>query len=514
MRLKNLLLIVVLISGICLQINAQRTDKDLVEDLDAYFEKALSDWNVPGMAIGIVKDNKLIMAEGYGIRQLGLKHKVDENTVFPIASNTKAFTAATLAFLVAEGKVDWDDKVRKHLPYFELYNPYVSNNMTIRDLLSHRSGLKTFSGDLIWYGTTYSREEVVKRAKFLKPEFGFREYFGYQNIMFIAAGEIVSAVSGKTWDEYLNEKIFDPLNMTSSVTSTSYFDRMDNVAMPHTERDDKVVSIPHSNWDNIGGAGAINSNVLDMANWLKFQLNRGSFEGKELIPAGILTETWKPHTLQGVSTFSRQLWPTTHFKAYALGWGTSDYHGRKIISHSGGYDGIISYSCIVPEENLGFVILTNKNSSLYYPLYYKILDSFLSDDDTDWSAKFLEFNQRNNAGKEQGKNAKEEARVKGTETSLKLEDYCGTYGGKVYGNVEVKLIEDHLEVYFIPSPIFTGKLNHYHFDTFTIKLKDVPSLPEGTARFILDEKGKPQQLVIDIPNPDFYFTELDLYKLD
>jgi len=184
--------------------------------LDNYFAKALNDWEVPGMAIGIVKDDKVVLASGYGFCELGKDKLVDANTVFPIASNTKAFTATALAFLVDEGRISWEDKVRTHLPYFELYDPYVSNNMTIRDLLSHRSGLKTFSGDLVWYGTTYSREEVVKRARFLKQEYGFREHFGYQNIMFIAAGEVVPAVTGTSWDDFLKQRIFSPLEMNST----------------------------------------------------------------------------------------------------------------------------------------------------------------------------------------------------------------------------------------------------------------------------------------------------------
>lgn len=485
-----------------------------LEELSSYFEKALNDWDVPGMAIGIVKNNQLVLAKGYGFRQIGLPAKVDEHTMFPIASNTKAFTATAIAMLVADGKLNFDDKVRKYLPYFELYDPYVSDNMTIRDLLSHRSGLKTFSGDLLWYGTTYSREEVIKRARFLKQEYGFREHFGYQNIMFIAAGEIVPAVTGTSWDDFLKERIFEPLNMKSTVTSTSYFAKMDNVAMPHTESEGKVISIPHSNWDNIGGAGAINSNITDMANWLKFQINKGNFGDSALIPANILTETWKPNTPQAVSSFSNRAWPSTHFKAYAMGWGTFDYHGRQIVSHSGGYDGIISYSCVVPEEQLGFVILTNKNSSLYYPLIYKILDTYLSNDTTDWSEMFLGFNKYSDENAAKAIAEKEENRVKKTKPSLKLMDYCGTYGGEMYGNVEVKLVDKKLEVFFVPTPVFVGKLDHYHFDTFNIRLKDVPSLPEGTARFVLDEKGKPAQLVIDIPNPDFYFTELELYKID
>ncbi|MCF8371885.1 MAG: serine hydrolase [Bacteroidales bacterium] len=480
--------------------------------LDVYFQKALADWEVPGMAIGIVKNDTLIFAKGYGVREIGKPEKVDANSMFAIASNTKSFTSAAIAILVEEGKLSWDDKVIKYLPYFELYDPWVTANMTIRDLLCHRSGLETFSGDLVWYGTTYSREEVVKRAKYLEPAYPFRTHFGYQNIMFIAAGEIVSKVSGMTWDEFLKERFFSPLEMNRTTTTINDFARLGNVAMPHTSDQGKTISIPYMNWDNIGGAGAINSCVNDVSKWLMLQLNKGTFNGKEIFNKESSHEMWTPHTIQDVSLGAERVWPSTHFKSYGLGWSLFDYHGRKIVGHGGGYDGVLSYTCMVPEENLGFVILTNKNSTLYYSLIYKILDTFLSDDKTDWSGKFLARTKTMEKMGEEEKLKKEEARIKKTKPSLDLIDYTGTYTSELYGDVEVKLENKKLMLYFIPTPDFVGVLGLWHFDTFSIKLKNTPSLPEGTAQFILNEKGKAHELRIDIPNPDFYFTELKLFK--
>ena len=498
-------------AGCSINGNAQRPSPSL-DSLDAYFEKALSDWEVPGMAIGIVKGDELIFAKGYGVREIGKPEKVDANSMFAIASNTKAFTASAIAILVEEGTLNWDDKVIKFLPYFELYDPWVTANMTIRDLLCHRSGLKTFSGDLVWYGTNYSREEVVKRAKYLEPVYDFRTHFGYQNILFIAAGEIVSNVSGMTYDEFLAKKIFDPLKMERTTTTINDFEKLGNVAQPHTMDDGETVSIPYMNWDNIGGAGNINSCVNDVAKWLMLNLDMGEYAGQKIFSPESANEMWTTHTVQGVSLGAQRVWPSTHFKGYGLGWGLMDYHGRKVVSHSGGYDGVISYTCLVPEEDLGFVILTNKNSSLYYSLFYKILDAFLSNESTDWSEKFLTRTKAMDSMKEDEKKEKEAARIKKTKPSLKLDDYVGIYSSELYGDVEVKLEDKSLVVYFVPTPEFVGPLEHWHFDTFSIKLKNTPSLPQGTAQFILNEKGQVNELRIDIPNPDFYFTELKLFK--
>ena len=230
----------------------------IISKVDQYIQKSKDDWKVPGVAIGIIKNDSLVFAKGYGLRRIDKKDKVDENTLYGIASNSKAFTAAAIAILVDEGKVKWDDPVKKHLPYFELYDPYVSNNMTIRDLLCHRSGLKTFSGDLIWYGSNYSRKEVVQRAKYLKPSYGFRSHYGYSNIMYLTAGLVIEAVSGKTWDEFIKERIFIPLGMNNSNTSESVIVKQDNYAMPHITYKEEIIPYNYVKWDNIAPAGAMN----------------------------------------------------------------------------------------------------------------------------------------------------------------------------------------------------------------------------------------------------------------
>ncbi|HPF64434.1 serine hydrolase [Lentimicrobium sp.] len=481
-------------------------------ELDKYFAKALEKWKVPGMSVGIIKDNKVFLLKGYGVRESGKMGLVDENTMFAVASNTKSFTATALGMLVDEGKISWDDKVIDHLPWFRMYDPYVTMNTTIRDLLTHRSGLKTFSGDLIWYGSSHSREEVVKRAANLKPAHGFRTEYGYSNIMYLAAGLIIEKVSGISWDDFVSQRIFEPLGMTSSNTSITGLDLNGNTAFPHNDSDDQVIPIKYLNWDNIGPAGSINSTASDMLRWLRFQLESGKVNDKTLISEKTLRELWSPQIVQKVSPFSQKIWPSTHFKSYGMGWSLMDYHGKKIISHSGGYDGFISFSAFVPEANLGYVILTNKNSSLYLPLSYRILDYFLSDEQTDWSEKFYDLIEQGNAADKKQNEEDIAGRIAGTSPTLSLSQYCGTYTSEIYGEAEIQLRNDQLYLIFKHTPIFHSPLLHWHYNTFSLKFPDVPSLPEGKAAFILNKDHEVERMLIDVPNPDFDFTELEFIR--
>lgn len=498
---------------ISFNIGAQnKSYKKELKELQEYYEQSIQDWEVPGMAIAIVKDGETIFAKGFGVKNINTQEPVDSKTMFPIASNSKAFTAASLAILVDEGKISWDDKVVDYLPWFKLYDPYVTENMTIRDLLTHRSGLETFSGDLLWYGSNYSREEIIRRARFLKPVYGFREHFGYSNIMYVAAGEIIPAVTGQSWDDFVKIHFFDPLQMNRTITTTNDLIKFENYATPHTDFEEQVIAIEYLNWDNVAPAGAIISSVEDVSQWLKLQLNHGIWEEDTIFTPQRSREMWSQNTVLGVSGFSERTWPSTFFKSYGLGWSLSNYLGHKIVGHSGGYDGMISYTCMVPDENLGFVILTNKNSSLYYPLMYKTLDVFLNGGDEDWSMFLLELMAQRKAGDEKQKEEKLKNKIENTKPSLELAAYTGNYGGELYGDANVELENDELLVQFVPSPKFRGKLKHLHFDTFEITFTEFPSLPPGTCNFIINAEGKVCEMKIDVPNPDFDFTELEFKK--
>lgn len=506
-------LLVILLMTINLNASAQSIKKP-IESLDEYYAKALTDWNVPGMAIAIVRNDSVLLSRGYGVLEVNKPEKVNNKTLFAIASNTKAFTAAALAILVDEGKIKWDDQVIKYIPWFQLYDPYVTQNMKIRDLLSHRSGLATFSGDLLWFGSNYSRQEVIRRARFLKPIYGFREHFGYSNIMYLTAGEIVHAVTGISWDQFVNDRIFVPLGMTRTNTSIKSLKVVGNVAECHTDSAGKVIRIPYLDWDNIGPAGSINSCVSDLAKWVKLQLNNGMVGNTMIFSKAVNHEMWSPQTIQTVSAASSIMNPSTHFKAYGFGWGMNDYLGLEIEAHSGGYDGMTSYTCLVPEKKLGFVILTNKNSSLFLPLVYRTLDALLGGVETDWSKIYLANAKKAADNAAQLKIADEKARVLNTHPSLDLSAYAGRYSGELYGSATVELKNGDLEVSFVPSPNFTATLKHWHYDTFTVLFEKFPSLPQGKVNFIINAEGKVEEMRVNVPNPDFDFTELKFRKIN
>ncbi len=493
-----------------ISLNAQIGQK--TADLDAYFQKALVDWDVPAMGIAIVTKDSIIFSKGYGVKDITTKEPADANSLFAVASNTKAFTASAIGLLIDQGKLTWDDKVVDHLPWFKMYDPYVTANMTIRDLLSHRSGLVTFSGDLLWYGTTHTAEEVIRRAQYLKPAYGFRTTFGYSNITYLTAGKIIEKVTGETWDAFIKKSFLQPLGMNSTLTSVSEFTRKTNLTQPHTTDEGKTIKIDYMNWDNIAPAGALLSSANDMSKWLQLQLNNGKWGDKQIISEKVLNEMWYPQIMNPVSKGSRELWPTTHFKGYGMGWSIFDYHGKKVVSHSGGYDGMISYTAFVPEANIGLVILTNKNSSLYLPMFYKILDTYLSNETKDWSAFFLEREAKMKEYEIRQKAEHAAKRAMNTKPGAELQKYTGTYTSKLYGDATVEIKDGKLYVRFVPTPLFHGSLEHWHFDTFTLKFPDVPSLPEGTVNFVFNADGDVEQMRIDIPNPDFDFTELEFRK--
>ncbi len=500
-----LLFLILPVLGIASESNS--IEKQKLKELDKYYQKALEQWDVPGMAIGIVKNNELIFAKGFGVKDINGDEKIDKNTNFAIASNTKAFTAAAIMILAEEGKLSLNDKVQAHLPWFELYDPYVSEHMTIRDLLCHRSGLVTFSGDLIWYLSDHSPEEIVRRARFLQPKYGFRAGYGYSNIMFLAAGLIIEKVSGLSLEEFMQERYFEPLKMNRTIMSTNDIEAMGNYACPHIDTDDGVKKIPYVNWDNGKAMGGIISNVVDVSKWIKLQLNNGINNGDTIFTAESQNEMWTQQISRPVSNYSKELWPSTHFKGYGLGWGLFDYQGRKIVMHTGGYDGTITATVLVPEENLGIVILTNKITSLYSPIMYRTLDAFLGGEDTDWASIILDkIHQR----QENSEVPKDETTKK--TAGLALDEYTGFYSGNVYGGVSITIEDNELYIRFEHTKDFHSKLTHITANIFEIKFPDAPSLPKGTVSFILDENKKISSLIVDIPNPDFDFTELDLIK--
>ncbi|MBC7789916.1 MAG: serine hydrolase [Anaerolineae bacterium] len=437
--------------------------------LDAYVEKAMKDWEVPGAAIAIVKGDSVIYAKGFGVRAIGKPDKVDARTIFAIGSASKAFTGAGVAMLVDEGKIRWDDPVTQHLPGFQMYDAYATRELRVRDILSHRSGLAR--GDLVWYASSIDRDEILRRVRYLKPSWSLRSNFGYQNIMFVAAGQITATVAKQSWDDFMRDRLFVPLGMTETNTTVREISKLANVATPHARIDDTLRVIAWRNIDNAGPAGSINSNVTDMAKWVQFQLDSGKVGKKSLLTAASFVETHTPHTIIPRNTQARTLNPFTHYVSYGFGWFLEDYRGREVVHHGGNIDGMSALVAMMPEEDLGVVILTNMNgTALTSVLMRKIFDLHLGAPAKDWSADVLKLAKAQEVQAKAVQKKKEEGRAKGTKPSLALAKYVGTYNDSLYGQVNVKMEKDHLVL--TSGPGFIGDLEHWHHNTFRANWRD------------------------------------------
>jgi hypothetical protein len=385
--------------------------------------------------------------------------------------------------------------------------------MRVRDLLSHRSGLGTYSGDMLWYGTPYTAEEVVRRASHLEPAFSFRDGYGYTNLMFIAAGEVLRSVTGEDWHDYVEHAFFEPLGMTRSVTSTNDLASRDNVATPHKNERGDVLPIDWYNWDAMGAAGGIISSVHDMSQWLIAQLGGGAKGETRLFTEARQREMWNVLNPLAVSPGYQQRYPSTHFRGYGMGWSLADYRGRKIMSHGGGYDGMYSQVALVPGEGLGIVVLTNAMTGIAPALVYRTLDAYLGGEPRDWSAEGLVTWRDSRTAFHARQDSAENNRIPGTSPSKSLADYAGTYGGSMYGDATVSLENGHLVLRVLPNPDLVADLEHLHYDTFVIRWrKELAWFGKGTATFVLNAAGAIEEMKLYVPNDDLWFDELAMKR--
>lgn len=454
--------------------------------LDGYIRNAMQEWGIAGLAIAVVHDDSVVFAQGYGVREVGKPDPVDTHTLFAIGSNTKFFTAVALGTLVDQGKMDWDAPVTTYLPWFQLYDPYVTREFTVGDALSHDSGLGR-RGDLLWYGSAYNRDEVLRRIRYLKPISSFRAKFGYQNIMVMAAGQAGGAAAGESWDSLVTGRILRPLGMAQTNTSVRDLAGLPDVAQPHVWHEGKPTPVPWRNIDNIGPAGSINSNVMDMSHWLRMLLDDGRVGGEQIIKPATLQRIEAPHTVMPFSQDS--LFPSIHFVFYGYGIGMNDYHGVKVLQHTGGIDGMLSQVALIPEKHLGLVVLTNTegHNALFTALMWRVFDAYLGASPRDWSTILLERTKKQEAAAAARWKKRQEERKTGTHPSLSLSAYAGTYRNEMYGDLDVQFDGKKLVVHFGPS--FTGDLTHWHYDTF---LANWRSIREGRAflNFHLGIDGK------------------------
>ncbi len=476
---------------------------------DSYIKKSMRDFKMPGLAIGVIQNGDIVFQQGYGVTKIGEDQRISTNSMFGIASLSKAFTAASMGMLVEDGKLNWDDKVTKHLPNWKLSDPIVTNMMTIEDLLCHRSGLKTFDGDLLWYGSNYSREEIITRIQYLPLSYQYRNGFGYQNIMFITAGEVIAKVSRMSWDKFVYTRIVKPLGMTQTVSSITKYKENTQIAYPHLKRKPQQLL----NYDNSGATAALNSNVVDMMTWTKFWLNEGIHHGDTLLKASTVRKIFSVQNPLNVSSFDASI--GTHFKGYGFGWFLMDYNGKKVVHHGGGLPGYITKVALVPEENMGIVILSNDMSSICTALMYKLLDEAFGEAKRDWSKDFSSYSKRSDSISTVKMNKQDEERKKETILSAPIESYAGTYSDKYYGNaivtVKGKGKKARLKLVLEPAKgLFTATCDHWENDSFVFKFND-EFLPRGFANFKV-EGGKISGLTIDLPNPDFHFSNLNFVK--
>jgi CubicO group peptidase (beta-lactamase class C family) len=467
--------------------------KEPLPGFDNYVRATLTSWKVPGASVAIVRNDSVIYAKGYGVREVGKPAPVDERTIFAIGSSSKAFTSAAVSMLIDSGKVNLDATATTYLPSFQMYDPYVTRELTVRDLLTHRSGLAR--GELIWYGSGYDRDEILRRVRYLPPTWSFRSQFGYQNIMYLAAGQIVARVTGAPWDDFIKQRIFQPLGMTSSSTSISALKGVEDLAAPHADVNDTVRAIPYRNIDNIAPAGAVNSNAVDMAQWLRLQLGDGKFQGKQLISKKMVDEMHTPQTIIRVDPTWNAMNPSAHMMSYGLAWFLSDYEGKLLVQHGGNIDGMTALVAMLPEEHFGIVILSNMNGSqMPTAVMLRAIDMQLKRPARDWNAQMrgrvdsLQARARTMA-------SRAPQRVPDTKPSLALSEYTGTYADSAYGTVNVT--EQNGGLYFAFGPTWRGPLEHWHYDTFHLKL-DTPVIPTAPVTFHLNATGKVEDMVVEL----------------
>lgn len=453
--MKRILLFFVLFL-ILVDCNAQEINF-MNDSLIGYIQKGMSNWKLPGLGLLVIKEGNVIVKKGFGFRNVEQKLPFDEETAFFIASNTKLFTGTMLSNLSVQGKLDLNDKVKKYLPNYGLYNKLNTETVTLTDLLAHRIGTDDFQGDFTYWNSTLSRNDVISKMRYMRPEHIFRQDFGYCNSCYMTAGEIASHIVGTKWEKYISDSIFKPLEMnnTSSINNNA-IKRFSKIATPYTLNDQgELVVLPYDQWDNLGPAAAIVSNLNDMEKWLRFQLDSGKVNGNPIIPWEAIAETRKARIIFS-STWNKSL--NSHFDAYGLGLFMTDYNGHQVFYHTGGASGMVSSVCFVPEKNLGMVIFANNDQQGFFEsLRYQILDYYLGNKYKNRSMIDLPYFLKDlDDEKMRVKNLR--SRIQNPKFKNSLKEYEGRYFNQQYGNSYVKQIQDHLEISFQHHPALKGYL--------------------------------------------------------
>ena len=502
----NILALILLISFSAPAFAQDESQKvaEKLQGFDAYMEKVLKDWNAPGIGVGIVVNDKLVFAKGYGYRDYEKKLPITSKTLFPIASNTKLFTAVAAGFLVEEGKLTWNEPIRRSVPSIEFYNPDLNNTVTLRDMLSHRTGITRH--DSIWYKSDYSEKELYERLKYLEPKEPLRQMFLYNNMMYAGVGQAIHLQSGKSWADYVREKILTPLEMDSTVYTIADMLKQPDYGVPFTERRDttEIYKIPYYEETNgLAAAGAIISNIDDLSHWLIALMNKGAYGGKSILPAKVLQATLEPSiSLPNTAGEIRGWWENLN-PAYGMGRQTSVYRGHPITLHGGDLPGFHSQVSFMPNEHIGVIVFVigNHLAPLYNPISYNIYERLLGMDQTPWTDRQLTIRLKN---KQAGKEARSKAgagRVANTQPSHPLADYVGEYEHPAYGILKIGLKENHLQFDF--HKLHFG-MTHFHYDRF-----DTPDDEEDglwSVNFATNPQGDIDKATMSLDENEAVFT--------
>jgi len=436
-----------------------------LDGLDTYVGRAVADWQVPGLAIAVVKDGEIVFERGYGVLELGADARVDENTLFSIGSTTKAMTAAALGMLVDEDKLAWSDRVVDHMPGFRLYDPYVTREVRVKDLLTHNAGLP--NADFLWYEQDTELSEILERLRYLEPDSSMRSSYTYQNIMYAAAGRLIEIVSGQSWFDFIESRLFEPLGMVRSVPSLGRLAQRQNVAQPHDLVEGELVVIENASVDNVAAAGSVWSSVHEMAEWARFLLaGCETRQGQRLLEEQTCEELFRPQVIVDKEMYPALRLVEPSWLTYGLGWFQIDYRGSKVDFHSGSIDGMVALHGLIREQGLGVYVLANRDhAEVRHALMYRVFDLFSRGHAAprDWNT---DLKRLYDGLTEQAEKRRAEAlskRVSGTRPSLGVAAYVGRYEDPLYGELEVRQEAGELVLQYGRR---FGELEHWEYDTF------------------------------------------------
>ncbi len=481
---------------IILSVEAQKKSKsvDSLALFDAYVQQAVKDWEAPGLGIVVVKDNHVIFKKGYGVITLGTVHPVDNQTLFACASTTKAMTATCMGILVDQGKVKWDDPVIKYLPEFQLYDPWVTRELRVRDLFLHNSGVG--NADFLWGDNHLNGDEILEKMRLVKPSYSMRSSFIYQNIFYLAAGKVIEKISGIPWADFIRKNVFQPLGMTNTFSQIAQV-KSANLASLHFRIDQQIQIISRDTADVVGPAGSVLSCIDDMGTWIKTMMDSSKYAGARLLKPETWKEMFRPQTL----VTAEQFYPTKeltkpNFMTYGLGWFQQDYRGKKLNFHTGSLAGAVAINAQMPEENIAVYIFSNLDHvEVRHALMFKTIDFFALGGNRDWSKEFLKLYGDIHAAGEKAVNETDKKRVLNTHPSLSLNEYAGIYEDPLYGKLVISFENNELS-FLINNNSSTGKLTHWNYNSFKAEFTK-KWYGKSDLQFLLNTEGKVDGLNLD-----------------